>query len=83
MHTRQLSLALVQQKEELAGTLSLLLQEKDLLSAAHSNTVQKINELSGGLRDLCVTHRQQLGSITTQGKAGCKAYLSARRKGLG
>ncbi|XP_037784025.1 golgin subfamily A member 6-like protein 22 [Penaeus monodon] len=66
MHTRQLSLALVQQKEELASTLSLLLQEKDLLSAAHSNTVQKINELSGGLRDLCVTHRQQLGSITTQ-----------------
>ncbi|XP_047470944.1 golgin subfamily A member 6-like protein 22 [Penaeus chinensis] len=66
MQTGQLSLALVQQKEKLAGALSLLLQEKDLLSAAHSNTVQKINNLSEGLHDLCVAHRQQLGSITTQ-----------------
>ncbi|XP_063610718.1 golgin subfamily A member 6-like protein 22, partial [Penaeus indicus] len=66
MQTGQLSLALVQEKEKLAGTLSLLLQERDLLNAAHNNTVQKINNLSEGLHDLCVTHRQQLSSITTQ-----------------
>lgn len=69
MHTRQLSLALTQQKENLAGILSLFQQEKDLLSAAHGDTVEKINELTDGLRDLCVAHRQQVGSIKAQGKA--------------
>nr|XP_027224629.1 tropomyosin-like [Penaeus vannamei] len=66
MHTRQLSLALTQQKENLAGILSLFQQEKDLLSAAHGDTVEKINELTDGLRDLCVAHRQQVGSIKAQ-----------------
>lgn len=68
-HTRELFLTLEQQKEELVVTLSLFQQDKDLLSNAHNDTIQKINELTENFHSLSMLHKQQVDSITAEGKS--------------
>ncbi|XP_042860215.1 COP1-interactive protein 1-like [Penaeus japonicus] len=65
-HTRELFLTLEQQKEELVVTLSLFQQDKDLLSNAHNDTIQKINELTENFHSLSMLHKQQVDSITAE-----------------
>lgn len=69
-HTRQLFRTLEQQKEELVVTLTLFQQDKDLLSAAHHETIQEINGITESFHDLSVQHKQQVDSLTAQGKSG-------------
>ncbi|XP_027218938.2 paramyosin isoform X1 [Penaeus vannamei] len=65
-HTRQLFRTLEQQKEELVVTLTLFQQDKDLLSAAHHETIQEINGITESFHDLSVQHKQQVDSLTAQ-----------------
>ncbi|XP_037784022.1 myosin-2 heavy chain-like [Penaeus monodon] len=65
-HTRQLFRTLEQQKEELVVTITLFQQDKDLLSTAHRETVQKINEIAENFHELSVQHKQQVESLTAQ-----------------
>ncbi|XP_047470857.1 synaptonemal complex protein 1-like [Penaeus chinensis] len=65
-HTRQLFRTLEQQKEELVVTITLFQQDKDLLSTANREAVQKINEITESFHDLSVQHKQQVDILTAQ-----------------